>query len=358
MPRTILIADDHASVRALVQDYLTAQGYRVVAAADGREALMVARAERPDLILLDVMMPNLDGFEFMRVFRRDQATPVILLTARVAETDKVVGLELGADDYVTKPFGMQELVARIRAVLRRVAPESQAAAALRVGDLALDRATHAVTVAGQPVSLTPSEFELLAALMEAPGRVFTREQFLERLQGGEYEGVERTIDVHIRNLRRKIEPDPSRPRYIETVFGVGYRLARAGRVLGCASTSCVGRREAAVETAPRGPAATKPACAGCGRARIWSSTRWVGGGTRAGGFRARERPTGAVSTAGPLTCAPSPEERELPRCPDVLRSRQPCSTTPTINTLRREAPCHTTHRPVEPTPFGRASPPR
>ena len=171
------------------------------------------------------MMPNLDGFEFMRVFRRDQATPVILLTARVAETDKVVGLELGADDYVTKPFGMQELVARIRAVLRRATPAP--AAALRAGDLALDRATREVTVADRPVSLTPSEFELLATVLEAPGRVFTREQLLERSQGGEYEGVERTIDVHIRNLRRKIEPDPSRPRYIETVFGVGYRCSPA-----------------------------------------------------------------------------------------------------------------------------------
>ena len=224
MPRTILIVDDHASVRTLVRDYLTAQGYRVVAAADGQEALTVARVERPDLILLDVMMPNLDGFEFMRVFRRGQTTPIILLTARVAETDKVVGLELGADDYVTKPFGMQELVARIRAVLRRAAPD-RPAEALRVGDLALDRASREVTVGGQPVALTPSEFELLAALMEAPGRVFTREQLLERLQGGEYEGVERTIDVHIRNLRRKIEPDPGRPRYVETVFGVGYRCS-------------------------------------------------------------------------------------------------------------------------------------
>ncbi len=211
-------------MRTLVRDYLTAQGYRVVAAADGQEALTVARVERPDLILLDVMMPTLDGFEFMRTFRRGQTTPVILLTARVAETDKVVGLELGADDYVTKPFGMQELVARIRAVLRRAAPD-RPAEALRVGDLALDRASREVTVAGQPVTLTPSEFELLATLMEAPGRVFTREQLLERLQGGEYEGVERTIDVHIRNLRRKIEPDPGRPRYVETVFGVGYRCS-------------------------------------------------------------------------------------------------------------------------------------
>jgi DNA-binding response OmpR family regulator len=222
MPRTILVVDDHASVRTLVKDYLTEHGYRVVTAADGQEALTIARVERPDLILLDVMMPNLDGFEFMRIFRRGQATPVILLTARVAETDKVVGLELGADDYVTKPFGMQELVARIRAVLRRANP-GRAAAGLRVGDLALDRATREVTVAGRPVALTPSEFELLATLMESPGRVFTREQLLERLQGGEYEGVERTIDVHVRNLRRKIEPDPSRPRYVETVFGVGYR---------------------------------------------------------------------------------------------------------------------------------------
>jgi DNA-binding response OmpR family regulator len=227
MPTTVLIVDDHANVRALVRDYLEAQGYRVLAAADGREALTVARVERPDLILLDVMMPNLDGFDFMRAFRRDQATPVILLTARVAETDKVVGLELGADDYVTKPFGMQELVARIRAVLRRAAPErgADADAELRVSDLALNRATRAVTVAGRPVALTPSEFELLATLMAAPGRVFTREQLLERLQGGEYEGVERTIDVHIRNLRSKVEPDPARPRTIETVFGVGYRCA-------------------------------------------------------------------------------------------------------------------------------------
>jgi DNA-binding response OmpR family regulator len=223
--RTILIVDDHANVRALVRDYLTAQGYRVVAAGDGREALMVARAERPDLILLDVMMPNMDGFEFMRIFRRDQTTPVILLTARVAETDKVVGLELGADDYVTKPFSLQELVARIRAVLRRASPEAAPTATLHVGALSLDRATHDVTVDGQPVSLTPSEFELLATLMEAPGRVFSREQLLERLQGDDYAGVERTIDVHIRNLRRKIEPDPSQPRYVETVFGVGYRCA-------------------------------------------------------------------------------------------------------------------------------------
>jgi len=225
VPSTILIIDDHASVRALVRDYLTAKGYTVVAAADGREGLIVARAERPDLVLLDVMMPVMDGFEFMRNFRRDHNTPVILLTARIDETDKVVGLELGADDYVTKPFGMQELVARIRAVLRRSVAAQMPSNELRAGELVLDRSTRNVSVADRSVSLTPSEFELLAALMENPGRVLTREQLLERLGGGDYDGVERTIDVHVRNLRLKVEPDPGRPRYIQTVFGVGYRCA-------------------------------------------------------------------------------------------------------------------------------------
>jgi DNA-binding response OmpR family regulator len=225
MKQTILVVDDHASVRTLVTDYLTEQGYRVLAASDGNEGLIVARRARPDLVLLDIMMPGLDGFGFLQAYRRDHAAPVILLTARVEETDKVVGLELGADDYITKPFGMKELVARIRAVLRRVNTSQQPAAdeQLQVGDLLLDRVTYVVTVAGRPASLTPSEFTLLGVLMASPGRVFTREQLLEQLQGNTYEGVERTIDVHIRNLRRKVEPDPAHPRYIETVFGAGYR---------------------------------------------------------------------------------------------------------------------------------------
>jgi DNA-binding response OmpR family regulator len=224
MPKTILAVDDHANVRALLKDYLSENGFRVITAADGAEALMVASRERPDLILLDVMMPNLDGFEFMKVFRKRHNIPIIMLTARVAESDKVVGLELGADDYVTKPFGMHELLARIRAVLRRTSPEAIVAEEiLRVGDLTLDRGTRGVSVGNHAVSLTPSEFELLAVLMESPGRVFTREQLLERLQGNDYEGVERTIDVHIRNIRKKLEPDPTQPRYVETVFGVGYR---------------------------------------------------------------------------------------------------------------------------------------
>lgn len=227
---TILIVDDHASVRVLVEEYLAEHGYQVVSAGDGQQALTVANVEQPDLVLLDVMMPKLDGFGFIRQFRTTSKAPIILLTARVEESDKVVGLELGADDYVTKPFGMQELVARIRAVLRRTTAEHRpASGVLQVGTLMLNHATRIVTNAGRIVNLTPSEFELLATLMAAPGQVFTREQLLERLQGNDYEGVERTIDVHIRNLRRKIEADPSRPRYVETVFGVGYRCRLAER---------------------------------------------------------------------------------------------------------------------------------
>ena len=225
MKQTILLVDDHQSVRTLVADYLGEQGYRVVTAADGDEGLAVARRTRPDLVLLDVMMPGLDGYGFLQAYRRETSAPVIMLTARVEETDKVVGLELGADDYVIKPFGMKELVARIRAVLRRsvAAQSAQPAEELRVGELVLNHATRTVTVGGAHPSLTPSEFALLAILMASPGRVFTREQLLEQLQGNAYEGVERTIDVHIRNLRKKIEPDPARPRYVETVFGAGYR---------------------------------------------------------------------------------------------------------------------------------------
>jgi DNA-binding response OmpR family regulator len=174
------------------------------------------------------MMPQMDGFEFLKAYRKDASTPVILLTARLEETDKVVGLELGADDYVTKPFGMRELVARIRAVLRRGAGDTSSRDVLRAADIVLDRRRHRVEVAGREVALTPTEFELLATLMAAPSRVFERVQLLERLQGYGLEGVERTVDVHVRNLRAKIEPDPRQPRYVQTVFGVGYRFAASG----------------------------------------------------------------------------------------------------------------------------------
>ena len=222
--KTILVVDDKASVRTLVRDYLTEEGFRVVNAANGREALFAARQEKPDLILLDIMMPEMDGYELVRAYRKEKDTPIILLTAKLEETDKVLGLELGADDYVTKPFGMRELVARIRAVLRRTGQEVPPAPLLQAADVALDREEHIVKVRGQPVHLTPSEFDLLAVLMTAPGRVFSRSDLLIKLQGTTFENVERTIDVHIRNLRTKIEPDPSNPRYIETVFGVGYRF--------------------------------------------------------------------------------------------------------------------------------------
>ncbi len=223
MSKTIRVVDDKASMRALLKDYLTEQGFRVVAATTGREALYSARREKPDLILLDIMMPEMDGYEFIRAYRREAKTPVILLTAKLEETDKVLGLELGADDYITKPFGMRELLARIRAVLRRVGQVTPAEV-LRVGDLSLDRTTREVQVGGVSVHLTPSEFELLAVLMTTPGRVYSRLELLELLQGTSFEGVARTIDVHVRNLRAKIEPDPGEPRFIETVFGVGYRF--------------------------------------------------------------------------------------------------------------------------------------
>lgn len=227
MSKTILVVDDAESLRTMLRSYLAQEGYRVVTAADGREALFVARQERPDLIILDVMMPELGGYEFLNVYRREGEAPIIMLTAKVEESDKVLGLELGADDYLTKPFSLRELSARIRAVLRRA--EKGAAGSgrslLRVGDLTLDRDSRIVTAGDRAVSLTPSEFDLLATLMSTPGRVYSRLELLDHLQGDAFEGYERTIDVHIRNLRTKIEPEPRNPRYVLTVYGIGYRLA-------------------------------------------------------------------------------------------------------------------------------------
>lgn len=224
MNETILVVDDKANVRTLLREYLTEQGYRVVTAENGRIALFSARQEKPDLILLDIMMPEMDGNEFIRTYRKESATPIILLTARVEELDKVIGLELGADDYITKPFGMRELLARVRAVLRRTGKDEISAEILRVADITLNANDRRVTVAGQEIALTPSEFDLLALLMREPGRAFPRLELLEQLQGVALAGAEKTVNVHIRNLRSKIEPDASNPRYIETVFGIGYRF--------------------------------------------------------------------------------------------------------------------------------------
>lgn len=224
MPRTILLVDDKKSFQRLVADYLGERGYRVVTADNGRDALFQARHEKPDLILLDIMMPQMDGYEFIRHYRQESEIPVILLTARMEETDKVLGLELGADDYMTKPIGMAELVARIRAVLRRTERDTEANSVLRRGDVVLDHSARMVKVGENRIDLTPSEFTLLETLMATSGRAFSRAELLERLQGTSFEGVERTIDVHIRNLRSKLEPDPAQPLYIQTVFGVGYRF--------------------------------------------------------------------------------------------------------------------------------------
>ena len=225
MTPTILVVDDERNLRKMVRLYLEREGYRVVEAANGQEALFAARQEKPDLILLDLMMPRMGGYDFIRRFTRESDSPVIILTAKLEESDKVVGLELGADDYVTKPFGIKELSARVRAVLRRARKREHQPEFLRAADITLDRAGRTVRVADCDVALTPSEFELLETFMLSPGRAFSRLDLLEAVTGDAYEGYERTIDVHIRNLRTKIEPQPSKPRYIQTVYGMGYRFS-------------------------------------------------------------------------------------------------------------------------------------
>jgi len=225
MPKKILIVDDNLQLRSMLKSYLVQEGFTIETASNGKEALFVARYEKPDLVILDIMMPEMDGYEFMRLFTREANTPVILLTAKLEENDKVLGLELGADDYITKPFSMRELAARVRTVLRRVGKQDVQTDILRAADITLDRSGRLVKVGDRLVDLTASEFDLLAVLMAAPGRSLTRLELLERLQGTAYEGYERTIDVHIHNLRNKIEPDPAHPVYIETLYGAGYRFA-------------------------------------------------------------------------------------------------------------------------------------
>lgn len=223
---TLLIIEDEPELVKVLRSYLEASGYSVLTAARGDSGLAAWERERPDLVLLDLNLPGMDGLDVARAIRRKGETPVIMLTARVEETDRLVGLELGADDYITKPYSPREVVARVRAVLRRSGVSPAASQKLRAGDLELDIDAHSALRAGEPLDLTPTEFNLLAALLAQPGRVFTRLQLLEAAQGSAYEGYERTIDAHIKNLRAKIEPDPRQPRYVETVFGVGYRLRK------------------------------------------------------------------------------------------------------------------------------------
>jgi DNA-binding response OmpR family regulator len=225
MGSKILVVEDEAKIVKLVRSYLEQSGFKVVDAGDGQTALIQARREKPDLVVLDLGLPGIDGLEVARILRREGNTPIIMLTARIEDTDKIVGLELGADDYMTKPFNPRELVARVRAVLRRAGAAAEPTAPrLSAGPLSLDLAGHAAALDGRPLDLTPTEFELLAVFLQNPGRAFSRLELLDRVQGDAYEGYERTIDAHIKNLRAKLGDDPRRPRYIQTVFGVGYKL--------------------------------------------------------------------------------------------------------------------------------------
>ena len=223
--RTILVVDDEPRIVELARDYLEHAGFRVITASDGPTALDSARRDRPDLVVLDLGLPGLDGLDVTRELRRDGSMPIVMVTARDDEVDKLLGLELGADDYLTKPFSPRELVARIKAVLRRTDRPVEAADLIRVGDLQLDVPRMRTEVAGRSVDLTPTEFTLLATLARQPGRIFTRSQLLDALHGIAFESYERAIDSHVKNLRRKLEPEPRQPRYVLTVYGVGYRLA-------------------------------------------------------------------------------------------------------------------------------------
>ncbi len=224
MPKRILVIEDEPQIADLCRDYLVAAGFDVLTAGEGAKGLALARRERPDLVVLDLMLPGMDGLDVCRELRRESSVPIIMLTARVEESDKLVGLELGADDYLTKPFSPRELVARVRTVLRR-ASGAGASEVIRAGTLTLDRARYKVQLPRGEVTLTPTEFEILAALAAQPGRVFSRSQLLSAARGVAFESYERAIDSHIRNLRRKIEPPEDEPQYILTVHGIGYKFA-------------------------------------------------------------------------------------------------------------------------------------
>ena len=226
--KKILVVDDEPQITELLKSYLEREGYQVAVAADGEEALAMADAERPDLILLDLMLPKKNGFEVCRDIRAKSRVPIIMLTARDEEPDKIVGLELGADDYITKPFSPREAVARVRAVLRRSEPDSPEGKIIRTGNLEIDSLRHEVKKNGKVIELTPTEFKILETLADSPRRVYTRLQLVEEVQGYSFEGYERTIDAHIKNLRQKIEDDPKNPRLIGTVYGVGYRFETEG----------------------------------------------------------------------------------------------------------------------------------
>ena len=225
--KTVLVVDDEAKIIRLARDYLEHAGFAVLTTGDGKAALATVRSAKPDLVILDLGLPGMDGLDVTRAVRKDSNVPIIMLTARGEESDKLVGLELGADDYIVKPFSPKELVARARAVLRRTenAALGVGVETIRAADVTLDVPRMRVTVGDRAVDVTPTEFQLLAALARQPGRLFTRAQLLDAIRGVAFESYERAIDAHVKNLRRKIEPNPHEPRYVLTVYGVGYKFA-------------------------------------------------------------------------------------------------------------------------------------
>jgi two-component system alkaline phosphatase synthesis response regulator PhoP len=226
MSKKILVVDDEPQIVKVLKAYLEKAGFQVLTAADGKLALITFQREKPDFVILDLNLPGLDGLDVCKAIRRDSNVPILMLTARVEEADKLIGLELGADDYVIKPFSPREVVARVRTIFRRAGgdPAQSETAPIQVGEIEIDPQQHSVTLAGRPIELTPTEFEILVVLARQPRRVFSRLQLMEQAQGSAFEGYERTIDAHIKNIRIKLEPNPKKPVYIHTVFGVGYKL--------------------------------------------------------------------------------------------------------------------------------------
>ena len=224
MAKKIFVVDDEPQIVKVLKAYLEKAGYQVVTASDGNTVLSIFQHEKPDFLILDLNLPGMDGLDICKAIRRDSNIPILILTARVEETDRLIGLELGADDYVIKPFSPREVVARVKTIFRRTATEPAKPDVVQVGDLLIDLGQHTVNLAGNPIVLTPTEFEILVTLARQPKRVFSRLQIMEQAQGDAFEGYERTIDAHIKNIRLKLEPNPKKPIYIQTVFGLGYKL--------------------------------------------------------------------------------------------------------------------------------------
>jgi len=224
MSKKIFVVDDEPQIVKVLKAYLEKAGFQVVTASEGNTALLTFQREKPDFMILDLNLPGMDGLDICRTVRRDSNIPILMLTARVEEADRLIGLELGADDYVVKPFSPREVVARVRTIFRRTMAEPTKAEIIQAGELTIDLEQHTVNLAGKAIELTPTEFEILVTLAKQPKRVFSRLQIMEQAQGDAYEGYERTIDAHIKNLRFKLEPNPKKPVYIQTVFGLGYKF--------------------------------------------------------------------------------------------------------------------------------------